>query len=300
VVSPDERLTTRSATPAAASGRSGRPVLVTGVPRSGTTWLARRLADARLASLPGREPMNPRSGQFGLGGTLHSWTELREPSKKQVRTLERCYRGHEVRAFSRYGSHQWLSVLPWSRTIVKDPFALLAVPTIAACTSAIPVILYRHPGAVLASYRRMGWVADTTEIRRLQGLPTAPGPVDDAAAMVEFWTFLHERVLTWVDDVPDVLLVSHAEVSLGGDTAVRAIMRACDLQPRPGAHEQSEPRGPSTSAAPDAGQLHDFSRSPGEVVDGWRSRLGADEVAVVESGSQQVWESLEGRRFALS
>jgi hypothetical protein len=269
------------------------------VPRSGTTWLARELAGARLAALPGREPMNPRPGQFALGGTVDSWVELREPTPLQRRILVRCYRGHEVRMFSRYGKDQWLSALPWSRTIVKDPFALLSVPAIVRCTSAIPVIVYRHPGAVLASYRRMGWTADSTEIRALQGRTPPTAPLDDVNAMVEFWNFLHDRVLSWLDDVPDALLVSHAEVSRAGFPAVLALMNACGLRP-PRRVPEPASRGEGTpNGAPEVGQLHGFARSPDEVVDGWRDRLAAEEVELVENETKRVWASLEGRRFSL-
>lgn len=275
-------------------------MLVTGVPRSGTTWLARALAGAGFAALPGREPMNPRSGQFGLAGTVHSWVELREPTPEQERILARCYHGREPRVFSRYGKDQWLAPLPWTHTIVKDPFALLSVPTIVRCTGAIPVIVYRHPGAVLASYRRMGWTADTTEIRQLQGLTSAPEPTDDVSAMVEFWNFLHTRVLSWLDDVPQALLVSHAELSLGGGAALRSLMRSCGLQPA--RRERSTAAGAEESATdlPAAGRLHDFTRDPAEVVDGWRQRLSAEEAGIVEVGTAYVWESLEARRFAFS
>jgi hypothetical protein len=274
-------------------------VLVTGVPRSGTTWLARELAGARLAAMPGREPMNPRSGQFALGGTVDSWVELREPTAKQKRILTRCYRGQEPRVFSRYGKGQWLAPLPWSRTIVKDPFALLSVPTIVDCTSAIPVILYRHPGAVLASYRRMGWTADITEIRLLQGQPPPVAPVDDVSAMVEFWNFLHVRVLSWLDDLPGALLISHAEISRGGEPALRALMTACGLHPPQRAAEQVPLPERAPPGTPAEGQLHGFARSPDEVVDGWRDRLAAEEVTVIESDTKQVWAALEERQFSL-
>lgn len=298
MASPDGALRTRATDPGASPTR-GRPVLVTGVPRSGTTWLARELAAARLAALPGREPMNPRRGQFGLGGTLTSWTELSDPSQRQVRTLARCYRGHEVRTFSRYGRHQWRFLLPGARTVVKDPFALLSVPTIVAVTGAVPVIVYRHPGAVLASYRRMGWVADSAEIRRIDGGPQTPPPSDDARAMAEFWSFLHERVLSWVDDVPDALLVSHAEVSRAGDSAVRALMTACGLDPRPAGRAGGGSGRPRTGVPP-SGQLHGFDRSPDDVVDGWRSQLDVAETSLVAAGTRQIWERLEARRYPLS
>lgn len=278
----------------AVRGRQQRPVLVTGVPRSGTTWLARELAGARHAAMPGREPMNPRGEQFALGGTLTGWTELRTPTRRQERLLRRCYRGREPRTVSRYGMHQWRALLPGTRTIIKDPFALLSVPAIVGCTGALPVVVYRHPGAVLASYRRMGWTADIPEVRRLQGMDTDPAPPDDAHAMVEFWTFLHRRVLAWLPEVPDTLLVSHAEASLGGGAALRRLMAACGLQPGDAA-----PAATSGGDRPEHGQLHSFDRAPAEVAGGWRERLTAAEIAVVEAGTAETWQELQSRRFEL-
>ncbi len=106
----------------ASPSRAGRrPVLVTGVPRSGTTWLARELAAARGAALPGKEPMNPRPGQFALAGTLTGWTRLEHPTPAQVATLRRVYRGREPRVLSRYGVKQWAAALPGTTTVVKEP-----------------------------------------------------------------------------------------------------------------------------------------------------------------------------------
>jgi hypothetical protein len=293
VVSPDARPHAAPTAPdRPLTARRSRPILVTGVPRSGTTWLARELAVARGAALPGREPMNPRGEQFALGGTLTGWTELRSLSARQERLLRRCYRGLEPRTFSRYGMHQWRALLPGTRTIIKDPFALLSVPVIVACTGALPIVVYRHPGAVLASYRRMGWTADVAEVRSLQGADPQPAPPDDAHAMVEFWTFLHRRVLAWLPAVPEALLVSHAEVSLGGPPALGRLMAACGL--RTGA---SPSVGAGPGRTPREGQLHSFDRSAAEVSGGWRSRLTPAEVALVEEGTAGTWQELQSRRW---
>ena len=61
-----------------------RPILVTGVPRSGTTWLARWLAAGAGMALPGREPMNPHGRSYALAGTLTGWVRLSEPTPRQV------------------------------------------------------------------------------------------------------------------------------------------------------------------------------------------------------------------------
>jgi hypothetical protein len=287
-------------------------VLVTGAPRSGTTWLARELARSPGAAMPGKEPMNPRAGQFALAGTVSGWVELTDPTQRQLRVLRRCYAGRELRTFSRYGVRQPLAPLPWTRTVVKDPFALLSVPMIAERVGAVPVVVYRHPGAVLASYRRMGWRANVEELRRLPG-GTADGPgahrsappADDVDAMIEFWTGLHDRVLRWLSVVPGIVLVSHAELSLGGAAAVDVVRRACSLRPLAAA-DQHDAEGKDPAAPPSTGvgdetldptRLHRFERRPDEVATGWRRRLSTDETARIESGSAATWDALEAQRL---
>src|SRR5680860_1295625 len=109
------RLTTERAT--------ASPILVTGIPRSGTTWLARLLATASRTALTGREPMNPRGRQYALGRTLDGWTCLQQLSDRQRRAMWTAYHGVNPWVYSKYGRRQWLAPLPWTRVVVKDPYA---------------------------------------------------------------------------------------------------------------------------------------------------------------------------------
>ena len=247
--------------------------------------------------MPGKEPMNPRAGQFALGGTLSGWVELDRPSPRQAKLLKRCYSGREPRTLSRYGVHQWTAVLPWGSTVVKDPFALLSVPAIVACTGAVPVVVYRHAGAVLSSFRRMGWTANTVEIRQLQGIDIEPAPPDDVTAMVEMWTFLHRRVLRWLPSVPDAVLVSHSEVATRGAAGVDQVRMACGLPAlrRPPGRSSAGP----VPAASDDRRLHNFNRQSDEVANGWRERLAAGEVEALENGTADVLAELDARRLRL-
>lgn len=278
-----------------------RSVLVTGAPRSGTTWLARQLATRPAVAMPGREPMNPRPGQFALAGTLGTWVQLEQPTEGQRRTLRRCFRGTEPRTFSRYGVHQIAALLPWTGIVVKDPFALLSVPAIVECTGAVPVVVYRHPGAVLASYRRMGWTADTAEIRCLQGLSPLAEPPDDVTAMADFWTFLHQRVLAWLPTVPDAVLVSHAELAAGGPEAVEQVARACGLPPaRHSAQLGSSVGRGAITDRPAPGRLHDFHRRPDEVADGWKNSLDTADVQTLERATAATLSELERHRLRMA
>ena len=111
--------------------------------------------------------------------------------------------------FSRFGARQWAGPLPWTRVVVKDPYALLSMPAVVAATGATPVLVYRHPGAILASYRRVGWhprldevaaiVAHRGELTTALGLELPVGAVGSepvtAHDMGAFWSVLHELAL---------------------------------------------------------------------------------------------------------
>lgn len=288
------------------------PVLVTGVPRSGTTWLARLLSMARGAALTGREPMNPRGRQYALGGTLEGWTNLRHVTDRQRRLLRRAYRGLSPWVYSRYGHRQWAAPLPWTRLVVKDPFALLSLPTIREVTGAQPVVVYRHPGAVLVSYRRMGWKPDLGELRPLvrsylsavggseyvAELP-APGEVDEAEAFGRCWSALYGIACDSLAEVPETIVVAHEELAHGGQVAVQRLFESSNLSWSSSAtselaHEESA--GEQTAGS----SLHEFNRSPAAAASSWRSRLTAEETRAVEAASQRVRERLDAVRLVVA
>ena len=270
----------------------GGAILVTGVPRSGTTWLARLLAQAPGTALSGREPMNPRGRQYALGGTLHGWTRLTRLSAGQRRRLALAYRGLNPLVYSRYGSRQWAAPLPRTRVVVKDPFAMLSIPAIREQTRASVVLVYRHPGAVLTSYRRVGWTPDLGELQaviedvrnaggpQLPDLPL-PGSTTPAEEMGRFWSALHDLALAdTADEGHDVLVVPHEAVSTDPLLARTLVDRLglgwsdsleAELSRRGGAGGPTDPQA-----------LHNFDRAPAQVAQAWRARLSSDEIEQIE------------------
>lgn len=287
-----------------------RPLLVTGVPRSGTTWAARLLATAPGTALAGREPMNPRGRQYALGGTLTGWARLTDPTDRQRRVLRSTYAGRNPRTYGRYGRHQWRGPLATTRLVVKDPFAMLSTPAIAAVTGARAVQVYRHPGAVLTSYRRMGWHPDLDEIapfvaEAAAGFPElgeawerGAGDLTEAERMGVFWGVLQALALADLDAAPGSLFVAHHEVAAGGLPAVEALFAELGLTPTPETEREMHQGGDSPT--PSSGsQLHQLHRSPAEVAQAWRRKLDAEEIAQVESVTSGVLAAVEARRLSL-
>ena len=244
--------------------------------------------------MPGREPMNPRGRQFALGGTASSWVRLTTPTAAQKRILRRCYAGLEPRALSRYGVRQWAAPWPPTRLIVKDPFAVLSIESVCRVTDAVPVLVYRHPGAVLASYRRMGWAADSAEVEAL-GAPTPRRP-DDTAAMAAFWTFCYRTALADMDRLGRGVVVSHERLAVGSDGPLHALMSELGLAlPRSATQGRAgTARAGDTQPHASSGRsLHDFDRDPDELHTGWRSSIDKDELEWLETQTRATRADLD-------
>jgi hypothetical protein len=252
--------------------------------------------------------MNPRGRQYALGGTVSGWTRLEDPTPRQRRLLRSTYRGLNPRTYGRYGRHQWRGPLPGTRLVVKDPFAMLSTPTIAAVTGAVPIQVYRHPGAVLASYRRMGWQPDLDEIGSLVPEAARHRPelaelyagggasLGEAARMGLFWAVLQVLLLDDLPQVPQTLVVAHGELAAGGVGAAEALFDRLGLVTTE--ETRREMRGGGPTPAPAAGSgLHQLNRNPAEVAQSWRRHLDAQEVAEIEKIAGPVLAELEERRF---
>lgn len=249
----------------------------------------------------GREPMNPRDGQFGLAGGAASWVRWDEVPPRQAATLIRAYRGWEPRTYGRLGVRQWRAPLPTSRLIIKDPFALLSLAAVVSVTGALPVVVFRTPAATLASYRRMGWRADLEETASLGATVPPAAAADDAVAMGFFWDWAYRRALADLARVPDAVVVAHSELTTGGDTALRRLGEAVGLSAvvTPGTSRMpASPRPPG--ASPDVQRLHNFERTPGEVMSGWRERVSPAEVALLDEMTAEVQAGLDERRLVLT
>ncbi|WP_083518667.1 sulfotransferase [Serinicoccus chungangensis] len=296
----------RGQRPASLRRRSGRTaLLVTGMPRSGTTWLARLLAASPEAALTGREPMNPRGRQYGLAGTLSRWTRLEEPSLRQRVALRSSYAGLNLAVYSRYGRSQWLAPLPAFRVVVKDPFAMLSIPTIRRVTGAQAILVYRHPGAALASYRRMGWSPDLDELalalssfaqgnRLSEALGPPPSNDDTVAAMAWFYNALYGVALADLRREPSTVVVSHEELAGAGMPGVRTLFDRVGLALGAGVEADLNAKGGASTAA---SSLHNFHRSPELVAREWHHKVTDSERRRIESLTGTTTAALEAARL---
>lgn len=262
--------------------------------------------------MTGREPMNPHAKQFALGGTIDAWARLVDPTPKQRRVMRAAYRGRTPFVYGRYGHRQWAAALPWTRIVVKDPFALLSLPGLYAATSMLPVLVYRHPGAVLSSYRRMGWSPDLAEVEAALPEPLFADAhehdvhADPVAALAWFWATLNQVALADSRAVPGALVVSHTELASGGTAAMQRLYAACGLgwsdriEAAVRTAGSGEGRTPKARVNAKGKTLHELGRSSTVVAEAWRAKVDPEDLNTVDEIAGPTFAALESARIDLS
>jgi hypothetical protein len=290
------------------------PILVTGMPRSGTTWVATMLAATRRVVYV-NEPLNPQHPPGGSPGVLN----VRVTERFQYITtangdayadayahlLGLRYRlGAELRVnrrpadIARAGhtaSRFALGRLTSRRPLIADPFAVLSARWFARRLGCRVVLVVRRPEAVVSSRKRLGWAFDPRTLRSqplLDAELLAPledehpglfeprdGIVDQGA---QLWAILHLAVARIRREAPEVMVVRHEDLSLDPVAGFRGLADRLGLPFEP--RLESTVRRATSAANPselDAGDPHRTRLNSVANLDNWRGRLTQDEIARV-------------------
>lgn len=155
------------------------PILVTGLHRSGTSWVGRMLgAGSDLAYVS--EPLNVlhRPGVFGAPvqrwytyicaeNENHYLNSFKETLSLDYRFLAELKSLRSVKDFLRMARDAFAFALGRvrnSRVLLKDPFALFSVEWFAQRLDCTVVIVLRHPAAFVSSLKRLGWRFDFQDL----------------------------------------------------------------------------------------------------------------------------------------
>jgi hypothetical protein len=221
-----------------------KPVLVTGSPRSGTTWVGLMLATSPQLYYV-HEPFNPDHPP-GRGVCnirfSHYQTYITDSNEKRYfkpiqRMVDGCYDlpaailesrsladikkvWGQKKQYDGYGRQGM-------RPVIKDPIALMSAGWLARRFDLQVVVMIRHPAAFVASMKRLNWGFDPTRWAlsqkmllsdyiapledELRNLERHPGDVIDQAALL--WKTAYHVVSMYIQEYPDWIFLKHEEIS---------------------------------------------------------------------------------------
>jgi len=161
------------------SSKRTNPILVTGMHRSGTTWVGKMIAaNSQFAYIS--EPLNVLHRPGVFQHDTQYWYTYINPKNEAVYlpafTDTISFRYHlfsELQAL--YSIKDFFRMirdlstfikgrLQNKRALIKDPFAVFSSQWFAERLNCQVVIVVRHPAAVINSMKRLGWDFDFTDL----------------------------------------------------------------------------------------------------------------------------------------
>ncbi|MCP4362180.1 MAG: sulfotransferase [Chloroflexi bacterium] len=298
---------------------AGKPILVTGSHRSGSTWTGRMIAaSSKVVYL--QEPFN--SHYFDPGICSYYFDEpfqyITEENSVQFydclkRTAGLKYNLLAGLQHARSGP-QYAQVfnnmlafkigrLQGKRPLFKDPFAVFSSPWLAEQFGMDVVMVIRHPAAFVSSVKRMQWespvwimyqredlMRDYFEPLReeMKAFLSAPKSIVEQAAY--FWKLIYFSVYQNQQKYPDWYFVRHEDLSLAPEKEFRSIFERLSL-PFDAAVEKTVLEYTNLNNPDEAPEQQTVYRlNSAENIRNWQHRLTAEEVAQIRHFTTGVWE----------
>lgn len=297
----------------------GRPILVTGSIRSGTTWVGKTLGTAPGVAVI-HEPFNVdhQQGIFAHRWS-HQYTYLTDGDPRasmvedalqdtldfryrpilHLRSFESMSRSFGLlRDFPRFWFRRHIS---HPRPLLKDPIALFSAEWLAERFDMDVVTMVRHPGAFAWSYVR---IAEPNRFKDfIQQRALMEGPLRQFAEEIEhagrtedpifqaavLWRVTHATVTAYQERHPEWVVVRHEDLSTRPFDTFSGLFTRLDLpitdRTRRFIELTTSARNP-VEAPHD--KLHELRRNSVENVTTWQRRLSPEEIRRIRLLTEDV------------
>jgi hypothetical protein len=298
--------------------QASAPILVTGMHRSGTTWVGRMLAlTGEVAYLS--EPLNPYSSgpllsfktsrqysfishknEESFLNTYDLLTNLEYPLIREIQAIR------EPRDILRVGRRALLFTRArrrGARALLKDPFAIFSIPWLRERFAYIPILTVRHPAAVVSSLKRLGWRFEFDQLldqpllmehllapyeSEMESLRRSPSDIVTHGSLL--WKIVYSTAQTFQREY-DAHLYRHEDLSsdpLGGFFALYEIAGLQFNENIAGAiRDFTDSRNPTELRIDRPNEFRLDSRAN---LSNWRERLPRDEVNRIREMTEGVVE----------
>lgn len=299
---------------------TGRPILVTGSIRSGTTWVGRMIAESSsvgyiweplnfdwglrnpgVCNAPIRHSYPYISAENGglfeeaIRNTLefryNLWQGLtRSQSPPDVRRLIYEYASCQSHRFRR------------ARPLVKDPYALFSAEWFSETFNMEMVVMIRHPAAVASSLKRLNWAIPFAHLLKqpllirdhlypfeaeIREFAQTRGNLVEQAILL--WRLVYSVVARYRRRHSDWIFLRHEDISRDPLAQLRKLFGRLQLEftPRVASYvkDHSAPRNPSDVPVQKAFSLKRDSKS---AIWNWQHRLEKSEIDRIRDGTQDI------------
>ncbi|MCX8061896.1 MAG: sulfotransferase [Anaerolineales bacterium] len=293
------------------------PILVTGVHRSGTTWVGKMLAaSGEVAYIS--EPLNVwhRRGVFAAkiphwyfylckdneDDYLPAFREMLNYKYRWGQEILSLRSFHDLGRMARDGSAFLLGKVFHRRPLLKDPFAVFSIPWFIERLGCQVVVTVRHPAAFASSLKRLNWpfdmqdlliqpllMRDWLEPYREQMCACLAKPQDILQQAAVLWSMAYQTVWRLKEEGYPLWLVRHEDLSLDPLGEFRKLYKGLSLdftgKAQRHIEESSNAENPKELKKEKVHSVRLDSRSN---LMNWRKRLSDEEIEQVKTLTAEV------------
>jgi len=294
---------------------SDKPILVTGSPRSGTSWVGRMIGHVPFVRYI-NEPFNIGNNPCSCGIKFKYWFSYL--SARNLHEYEDHLKHVLYPAYTSYGLLNLITDIVQSRRIrplskylqayrshkvlVKDPIAVFSAETLASMFNMDVIVLIRHPAAIVSSYKALNWTHSFSHFLHQPELMEehlAPFQAEvedfvkkeydiiDQAALL--WKLIHHMIIQYQKKHPDWIFVRHEDLATTPIEGYQNLFNRLELPYSEHIRSVIEFHSFQAQAQlSDTTRPYSIKRSSSQVVSKWRKNLTHGDVMRIRKRVKEV------------
>jgi hypothetical protein len=293
-----------------------KSILVTGAPRSGTTFLGKMLALPKHVMYVD-EPLNYQTGIKGVerqfifmnnqhpdneqhasmvqallsGKANFKASDLRDnQAKSYLRALARELFVSREHLMYKLGSLNPLK----ARYLIKDPMACFASEYLHQQFDFHTVIIIRHPASTIASFKRLNWRFSLGDLQQQSELMKnhlqplighlKPTKVSDVEEWSHLWLSINQVLEKYAERNKNMIMVRHEDISRQPIKEFAGLYDILNLKFTTRIQERiKDHTGPSNPADPPGNAVHVLRRDSAKNLGRWKDILTKKEISIIKT-----------------
>lgn len=294
-------------------------ILVSGAPRSGTTWVGRTLALAPSTYYL-HEPFNISTEKCSCGASFDTWF-LQLTNQHPQHTLYYEHFAHLLGpAWHRFNVANLITDLKAAagtrlalkhiqnfaikafsaRTIIKDPIAVFSVEWLAANFDIDVVIMIRHPAGFVSSYKRLNWshpfedflgpnmiCESYIEPFRAEIETHVAHDHDIVDTAILLWRMIYHATTIYRERHPEWIFIRHEDIAANPVTEFRHLFNRLGLT----FSERIQSKIQAMSAPTNPVEVDDpyaITRNSSQIIHAWKQRLDHNEIRKIQLKTEDI------------
>lgn len=297
--------------------RSNRPILVTGINRSGSTWIGKTISHAPHVRYI-HEPFNLATAERAYDKTLPRWFHhVTSPDEeyfrdylKQVLHIPRthlkeittAYREQNIRSTVSKITRHYMPRLRGVRPLIKDPIAIFSAVWLAREFDVDVLVIIRHPAAYVWSV-----IKDPSHMHSLKTVcleqPELMGHLQPIEQDIHhacdeslplwhrasiFWKVTYYRICQYQREQPDWLFYRYEDIAHRPIEKFREISHKLALSFTPEMHDYIEIHALNTNRSNQDYDSHIKKYSSKQQYKAWKNNLSPEQIASIRKLTSSV------------